>query len=589
MKKIKQKITILMVSAMVITLTACKPTPEEPIVQEKNLDRLIEKAGGDDVPDNGELEEVDLSERLGIPERYISQKEYPGNRLTLNADAGIELPDFAMPLVHVKPMDFSQEFVDKVYALLVGDTPMFEERIGQSKEHYEMQILAAKQGIAETKKYREIYGDGYASLKEIEQQEERLKELEKQYKEAPESIELIPGLPEIRQRSRVDVVTGDSYGKYTGFHIAEEPELSSMFLNESQSHGKTFFVINNSNNGDDLASEEQASVTWDSAVKGATLSYIDTKLVDYNTERLNYVYDEDAGGWLSNIALDRLVQMERTTHQDYKEHPATSHIFTYKEAIKTAEKFLKDTGITDMRIKEMTLYKIMPGDLFKEVNTKAATLEMMSQLHSEIADGKHDDEMLDVQIHLEFERIYNGIPVTFTEPSVYFLRGNHNNNSVSLDDESFNRAWSYESMSMRVCSKGIISFDWSSPHTIAETVVDDSTLLPFEDIQDIFESMFRIKYDENDYNRDGEITKVKLTLRRIIEQNNIEKGLFVPVWDFYGSITAPPCDNNISFITAGASCSPGLFEVVGIPETIDNTLLTINAIDGTVIDLTKGY
>ena len=68
-----------------------------------------------------------------------------------------------------------------------------------------------------------------------------------------------------------------------------------------------------------------------------------------------------------------------------------------------------------------------------------------------------------------------------------------------------------------------------------------------------------------------DIQKVVLTLRRIQEQNASDVGLLVPVWDFYGSET---------------------IEYSGEPRTTlerELPILTINAIDGSVIDLTKGY
>jgi hypothetical protein len=127
----KRITAILLSAAIIFTLTACQKTPETPIVQEKNVDRLIEKAGGEQASEgNNELTQIDLAEKLGVPERYVSQRTYPSEKLTLNADAEITLPNYAMPVVRIEPAEFSQEFVNKVYDVLIGDTPMFEQPEG---------------------------------------------------------------------------------------------------------------------------------------------------------------------------------------------------------------------------------------------------------------------------------------------------------------------------------------------------------------------------------------------------------------------------------------------------------------------------
>ena len=87
--------------------------------------------------------------------------------------------------------------------------------------------------------------------------------------------------------------------------------------------------------------------------------------------------------------------------------------------------------------------------------------------------------------------------------------------------------------------------------------------------------MFRVTYENyagNDCVFSCKIEKVTLTLRRIMEQNNAENGFFVPVWDFYGTTQ-----------TTYKNEPPSEFFSNNRP------LLTINAIDGTVIDLNRGY
>ncbi len=67
-----------------------------------------------------------------------------------------------------------------------------------------------------------------------------------------------------------------------------------------------------------------------------------------------------------------------------------------------------------------------------------------------------------------------------------------------------------------------------------------------------------------------QISRVRLNLMRIKAKNNATSGLLVPVWDFYGTQVF----------------GDGEVHVVPLEETI---VLTINAIDGSMIDRELGY
>ena len=69
------------------------------------------------------------------------------------------------------------------------------------------------------------------------------------------------------------------------------------------------------------------------------------------------------------------------------------------------------------------------------------------------------------------------------------------------------------------------------------------------------------------------ITSVRLSLQRISEQDSFTSGLLAPVWNVYGYQTVFRKDKNQS---------------EDYPVSLW-PLLTINAIDGSVIDIYKGY
>lgn len=88
--------------------------------------------------------------------------------------------------------------------------------------------------------------------------------------------------------------------------------------------------------------------------------------------------------------------------------------------------------------------------------------------------------------------------------------------------------------------------------------------------------MMLVKYEaQAEYSKeDIEISRVTLSLHRIIEQNSNESGLLVPAWNFYGKQISTLNDPD------------GYSEPI---ETLNQSFLTINAIDGSIIDISKGY
>ncbi len=70
------------------------------------------------------------------------------------------------------------------------------------------------------------------------------------------------------------------------------------------------------------------------------------------------------------------------------------------------------------------------------------------------------------------------------------------------------------------------------------------------------------------------IDRIQLELQRVTEENAIEYGLVIPVWNFYGEYVS-------EYKWATFSSKPR-YDLPG-------ALLTINAVDGSVIDPQKGY
>ena len=139
------------------------------------------------------------------------------------------------------------------------------------------------------------------------------------------------------------------------------------------------------------------------------------------------------------------------------------------------------------------------------------------------------------------------------------------------------RSWNYQEHYYYVDETGIRFIRWASPYSVKTVQTADVQMLPFSEIQTIFEKMVQVAYQPNDHIALTElcIDRVALELFRIREHDSLENGLLLPVWNYYGS-----CQQ---ILRDGHGWHTDSHQGFPIP------LLTINAIDGSVIDVAKGY
>ncbi|MCM1135521.1 MAG: DUF6034 family protein [Clostridium sp.] len=161
-------------------------------------------------------------------------------------------------------------------------------------------------------------------------------------------------------------------------------------------------------------------------------------------------------------------------------------------------------------------------------------------------------------------RLLDGIPVTYTSEM-----------GTTVDDES--ATWPYEQLELVYTGEGLEEFKWSNPYQIEKISDEYRFLLPFSEIQGIFEEMLVKKYEdfyaESDVKVELAIDEVRLGYMRVREKGSEAEGEMVPVWDFFG-------DETIYY--------PDMEEPYEKEESYWSKI-TINALDGTVIDRGLGY
>lgn len=170
---------------------------------------------------------------------------------------------------------------------------------------------------------------------------------------------------------------------------------------------------------------------------------------------------------------------------------------------------------------------------------------------------------------LIYTRKVEGLPIMIP---LYFATGS---------EEGATGNWFYEHVTVAVADQGVVWFRWCSPYETPTVTSHVSELLSFQEVTELFAKMIMVTNQDllkiNESNnlttrRDCKIDRVSLEYTRVRDRDNYEEGTLIPVWNFWGTVTST---------------------TDGHPEwtnTYEHTVqLTVNALDGSIIDLSYGY
>lgn len=227
-------------------------------------------------------------------------------------------------------------------------------------------------------------------------------------------------------------------------------------------------------------------------------------------------------------------------HPDFifEEDTDDTTAISLEDAKQQAEKFLTEIGLTDYGYYEGGLYYVA-ADIYygtdSQNSLKCSKAYLLRYLRN--IDGVFVNNDAGIKISEEW-----------------------------VGNEYVKSTWEGESVEVLVTGDGIIGFDYLSPIEEIETIVNQSSMKSFDEIKDIFEQMVVVIYAVDTGKVTIDIDQVILRYTRISEADSFDTGLLVPVWDFIGTITTQ------------------------YGEVKENTtVLTINAIDGSIIDRELGY
>ncbi|WP_238883393.1 DUF6034 family protein [Clostridium sp. YIM B02551] len=248
-------------------------------------------------------------------------------------------------------------------------------------------------------------------------------------------------------------------------------------------------------------------------------------------------YDEELYTSTSNSLKDSMARIiNHDSTQVYKFHEYTGSSargmkMSLEEVKKLAQDTLSSIGVTDLKLTEINLATLMPL-------TKEDDPNKMNQAYG-----------------LWFTRDVAGVPTT-----------------LDLAEEKLqnDESYGYERLFMLIDDTGVIEFHWQSPAKVTGTISSDAKIKPFNDIMEIFKKQFFIRYAQSDKNSENtayNINRITFGMTRVNVKGKEGEFTMVPVWDFFGSESSKD----------------------GKVDHTYNSFMTINAIDGSIIDRTQGY
>ena len=491
MKKI---FLILLTAIMMISVVACQATPDEVVVVQKDTDRLIEKAE----EDNGnKLADIEVPET-----NFVMSAEGAEGNLTINVDAKVSVPKENLPIARVSIAGFGEDEVKAYFNYLFpeekpyvqvdfGATPMTKSKI-------EEQILYYKQCIA----------DGTIEDKTLLTEDEaleKIKELEEEYKTAPETA------PEQEKQ-----VSDGSMVPYQWASRMDDKVLwaDDVLMLDAHSDSNQITVI---------ATNEYT--------KNAQSYIVYNSLTDVPFPGTLYEID------LQNPVIPAVAD-------DYLE-------LSFEEAKAICDGFFAAGGTNDMRIGRVNIVSL--GGL-----------------------GENGELLPADEFYYEFNYVRDIGGVGALAIGDFDIGGN---TSVEVP-------WTYETARLCVNNNGLFNLWWQSPTKTGEIINENASLKSFKEITNIFSTMILAEYEPKIKMYDHpeidhvemkiDINKVELGLVRVRTQNaDGREGIYTPAWVFSGLKTQD------FFYTSGQTYHD--------ESTRNEVLLVINAVDGSIIDLEKGY
>ena len=548
MRKYKRFAGIFLVAAMTASLFAgCQKSPEKEIISNKDMDNMIEQA------QDTQASTTEVAEVAKNYNTYQADIKDDNLHVTVHADAQVDIPDTSqLSIFRVEQKKFDQDFLDKLRGLLFQDQKLYDGTVlnQRTKADIETEMQESRNSIAEYE--NDTNGLYSESDKEvlIQEVQDHLDSLQEEYENSDDAINYTANSSDNQIHSIEELLAQNPDNGYYQWQNSFEGADSSIFygINDAANGSYQSLYLQNNLNYGNLIRYRSSRLGYigvgSSVMDGDFYSEIVKPEYNFATREARWVWPKEEGVPID--AINSELYDEQRTADDFVENPKDKTTISDTEAREKADAFLNELGLT-----EFAYYN---GGLISEVTEYNRNADIRQELGATPYRNVYA---------FRYQRCMDGVFV------------NNDGGGKIVDEwqgDSYKKMlWTAEDIAVFVNDDGIVGFDYMTPLTVTETVVEKSTLKNFDEIKDIFEQMVVTMNAVNEEDaRYGDVTididSVKLRYTRISEKDSFDTGLLVPVWDFIGTKTDQYGN-----------------------EVQDAIIMSVNAIDGTVIDWNLGY
>lgn len=254
------------------------------------------------------------------------------------------------------------------------------------------------------------------------------------------------------------------------------------------------------------------------------------------------VYDDSRN---IQISMRRINNEYINAHK--QDDPPRGMNITFEDAKNKAQTALENMGIENIGL----------SDWYIADKTSEASLLISMMSGQESTDSKQCYEFY-------FTREKSDLTINY----VYRHNGTESGEGV------YNKHWVPEYICIQIDDDGIASFNYINPVAMTDSGKEETTLLPFGQIKEKFK-FYMMGLDDNMAGvlDSVNIESIKLGWAFLVKKDSQDEYKMVPVWDFFGYKVNKLADSDKEQVIEGPAY----------------TQLTINAIDGSIIDRGLGY